>query len=341
MCDAVCAPNGSGGIPRPTRGAPHNRAMRPLAIAHAGAALSLALLLAACSREEAATPAVAAAGQAAPQKTAARSPSLRRQDLMPLTFPGWQDSDTARVGQPALPELGDDSRPVPGSAKPTAARVTPREVVRLSDSRAVLLTETVPLDGQGHPLDAHVAGAWLGAYVFERQGEGWVLAQRQDAVDYLGFMGSFGETTVHRVAPTRLVLSATYGSCWQGYCGSWLSAWELQPGGVRQVLDGVALSASNTGAQEACEAILAGARRARAAGGPRGACFEIEGTPRFVQGVRDDAPGALNLSFRGARTAEGRPAARSRVTRIDERVVYVWRDGGYVLESGRNPVPAF
>lgn len=314
--------------------------MRLLPIAGIGAAtFGVALMLAGCSREDASTP--AAAGQAGAAPGPVRSATLRPQDLMPLAFPGWRDSDTARVGQPALPELGDDSRPVPGSAKPIAARVTPREVVRLSDSRAVLLTETVPLDGQGHPLDAHVSGAWLGAYFFDRQGEGWVLAQRQDAVDYLGFMGSFGETTVHRVAPARLVLGTTYGSCWQGHCGSWLSAWELQPAGVRKVLDGVALSASNTGALEACEAILAGGRRGRAAGGPRDACFDIEGTPRFGQGVRDDAPGALTLSFRGARTTEGRPAARSRVTRIDEQAVYAWQDGGYVLVRGRNPVPGF
>lgn len=332
----------AGASARPVQWASHNARMRPLPLVGNSAALGLALLLAACSREEASPPAAVAAGQAAAAASApARSPSLRRQDLMPLAFPGWQDSDTARVGQPALPELGDDSRPVPGSAKPTAARVTPREVVRLSDSRAVLLTETVPLDDQGHPLDAHVSGAWLGAYVFERQGEGWVLAQRQDAVDYLGFMGSFGETAVHRVAPTRLVLGATYGSCWQGYCGSWLSAWELQPGGVRKVLDSVALAASNTGAQEACEALLAGRRRGRAAGGPRDACFDIEGTPRFAQGVRDDAPGALTLSFRGARTSEGRPAARTRVSRVDEQAVYAWQDGGYVLTRGRNPVPGF
>ncbi|MBS0429610.1 MAG: hypothetical protein JSR41_20205 [Proteobacteria bacterium] len=316
--------------------------MRPLPIARSGAAVGLALLLAACSREEASPASAAASGQPAAQKSAARSPSLRRQDLMPLAFPGWQDNDTARVGHPALPELGDDGRPVADSAKPTAARVTPREVVRLSDSRAVLLTETVPLDDQGHPLDAHVSGAWLGAYFFERQGESWVLSQRQDAVDYLGFMGSFGETAVHRVAPARLVLGATYGSCWQGYCGSWLSAWELRRDGVRRVLDGVALSASNTGAQEACEAVLAGGRRGRAAaGGPRDACFDIEGTPRFAQGVRDDTPGVLTLSFRGARTAEGRPAARARVRRVDEQAVYAWQDGRYVLSRGRNPVPGF
>lgn len=312
--------------------------MRPLPLA---CALGLALLVAACSREEAATPAARATGQIAAPAAPARSPTLRRQDLMPLAFPGWQDSDTARVGQPALPEIGNDGQPVPGSAKPTAARVTPREVVRLSDSRAVLLTETVPLDDRGDPLDAHVSGAWLGAYFFERQGEGWGLAQRQDAVDYQGFMGSFGDTAVHRVAPTRLVLGATYGSCWQGHCGSWLSAWELQPDAVRKVLDGVALSASNTGAQEACETILAGGRRGRAAAGPRDACFDIEGTPRFAQGVRDDAPGALTLSFRGARTAEGRPAARARVNRVDEQAVYSWQDGRYVLTRGRNPVPGF
>lgn len=328
----------AGASARPARGPSHNARMRPLPLVGCGAALGLALLLAACSREEASPPAAAATATAT---APAHSPSLRRQDLMPLAFPGWQDSDTARVGQPALPGLGDDSRPVPGSAKPTAARVTPREVVRLSDSRAVLLTETVPLDDQGHPLDAHVAGAWLGAYVFERQGEGWMLAQRQDAVDYLGFMGSFGDTAVHRVAPTRLVLGTTYGSCWQGYCGTWLSAWELQRDGVRRVLDGVALSASNTGAQAACEAILAGGRRARAAGGPRDACFDIEGTARFAQGLRDDAPGTLTLSFRGARTSEGRPAARGRVSRVDEQAVYAWQDGGYVLTRGRNPVPGF
>lgn len=304
-------------------------------------ALGLALLLAACSREEPAATAAAPPASASQSAAPARSASLRRQDLMPVAFPGWQDTDTGRVGQPVLPDIGNEGRPVADSARPTAARVTAREVVRLSDSRAMLLTETVPLDNQGQPLDAHVSGAWLGAYVFERQGEGWVLAQRQDAVDYLGFMGSFGETAVHRVAPTRLVLGATYGSCWQGHCGSWLSAWELQPTGARRVLDGVALSASNTGAQEACEAILSGGRRGRATATPRDACFDIEGTPRFAQGVRDDAPGALTLSFRGARTANGRPAARSRVTRVDEQAVYGWQQGGYVLTRGRNPVPGF
>jgi hypothetical protein len=90
-----------------------------------------------------------------------------------------------------------------------------------------MLTETVPLDDQGQPINGHVSGAWIGAYFFEQGTDGWTLAKRSDGVDYLGFMGNIGQTKVERIAPQRFVLTTTSGSCWQGNCGTWFSVYEL------------------------------------------------------------------------------------------------------------------
>jgi hypothetical protein len=167
-------------------------------------------------------PRAAACPHPAAPAPATASATLKRAELMALVFPDSQ-GPAAKPGQPdtvSLPEIGNDGKAVPGSAAEQNARVSPREVVKLDDTHAVMLTETVPLDDQGQPMDGHVNGAWLGAYFFEQGPEGWKLASRNDGVDYLGFMGNLGTTKVERIAPQRFALTITNGSCWQGYCGS-------------------------------------------------------------------------------------------------------------------------
>ena len=262
------------------------------------------------------------------------SATLKRSELMALVFRGWQD------GQPPnqpdivqLPEIGSDGNPVAGSEAEQKAQVTPREVVRLDDTHAVMLTEAVPLDEQGQPMNGHVSGAWLGAYFFEQGPDGWALTKRSDAVDYLGFSGNMGDTQVERIAPQRFVLTVTNGSCWQGYCGRWLAVYELGAGEVRELMDSVPLAGSNIGADEACEQVLDGKTPETP---PRGECFDVSGTPEFALGTDDD-PGGMRIVFGGKRAA----GARAGLQTVDSTTVYAYRRKAYVLTEGRNPVPSF
>lgn len=256
---------------------------------------------------------------------------------MALVFPDSQGAN-ARPQQPdivSLPEIGNDGKTVPGSDAEQKARVSPREVVKLDDTHAVMLTETVPLDEQGQPMDGHVNGAWLGAYFFEQGAEGWKLTGRHDGVDYLGFMGNLGTTQVARVAPQRFALTVTNGSCWQGYCGQWLSVYGLEAGKVRALVSAIPLSATNEGADEACEKVLKSEKPEEP---PRGECYDVNGTPVFAAGADDATPGELRVVFKGVRTAGAR---NRRVDTVDSALVYAWRNGTYVLTEGKNPVPSF
>ncbi|MFM9925487.1 hypothetical protein VLK31_21030 [Variovorax sp. H27-G14] len=314
------------------------------------------LLLGGCPQKEAATgaadvpaaPTAAASAATAPGATPApstpptASASLKRADLMALVFPDSQGPN-AKPEQPdavSLPEIGNDGKSVPGSTAEQNARVSPREVVKLDDTHAVMLTETVPVDDQGQAMDGHANGAWLGAYFFEQGPEGWKLTSRTDGVDYLGFMGNLGTTKIERMAPRRYALTITNGSCWQGYCGEWLAVYALDAGKVRPVTPSIAMSASNEGASEGCDK----PSRPESLQEPQQAeCYDISGTPAFTPaftpGPDDNTPGEMRIAFKGTRTVVN---GKSRHTEnIDNTLVYAWRKDAYVLTEGRNPVPSF
>ncbi|MGJ7525130.1 hypothetical protein [Variovorax sp. GB1P17] len=303
-------------------------------------AIAVLFGVAGCSQEEdssassattAEDVAATATTETAPAPT--NSATLKRGELMALVFPGWEDKDDSRGGAVQLPDIGNDGKPVKGSEAEQQANVSPREVVRLDDTHAVMLTETVPLDDQGQPISSHVAGAWLGAYFFEQGADGWTLAKRSDGVDYLGFMGNIGQTRVERIAPQRFVLTTTSGSCWQGNCGTWFSVYELGASTVHELVTSIPLSATNSGADEACEQVLQNKRPETPA---RGNCFDVDGTPEFVLGT-DDEPGDMRIVFSGAQTT----GTSNRAQTVDRTVVYTYRKGTYVPGEGRNPVPGF
>ncbi|WP_432726068.1 hypothetical protein [Variovorax sp. W6] len=288
------------------------------------------------SAAAAAVAAPAAAPSSATPPTA--SATLKRAELMVLAFPDSRGA-SAKQGEPdivRLPEMDNDGKAVPGSEAEQKAQVSPREVVRLDETHAVMLTEAVPVDDRGQPMNGHPDGAWLGAYFFEQGSEGWKLTGRDDAVDYLGFMGFMGNTTVERMAPRRFALAITNGSCWQGYCGQWLSVYGLETAKVRPLVSAIPLSATNEGADEACEKVL---KMQKPDSPPLRECYNISGTPRFAAAdAEDSAPGELRIAFKGERTAS---AKARRVDTVDTTLVYTYRKDAYVLTEGRNPVPSF
>ena len=342
---------------------------RPVALT---AAVSIAAALGAgCSKPAEtnatnATHAAANASSQAPSVSAsdapAPSPDLKRTNLMHSVFPDWRDTKkgNARIVDVEVPNRdgqGHLSKEIVGSQ----LDVTPREVIRLDDTHAVMLTEGVEVTGTGERIDSHASGAWLGAYFFRKQPSGWVLDQRVDGVSYDGVQGTYGATDVARMSPNEFGFWTTAGSCWQGSCGSWASVFRIAPGRIERVADTLRVSASDLGARDDCEGILkhsdvpasgtdarvkalAPAKEASvsADGKTNGddiadspQCFDIEGKLAIEQGT--DAPGDLRMTFSGAETV----GHGGKVRVVDDVAVYRLKDGKYVLVEGRNPVPGF
>lgn len=316
-------------------------------------ALALCLGLSACSRHEA-PPAAAGASsaQAAPASAAvAQADTLKREALILLAFPAWRDDDKGRVVRAALPDpdyKGTGEAPlVEGTID-----VKPIEVIRLDDTHAVMLTEGMVVDEGGTRNNSRAAGAWLGAYFFTRDatasGEspgGWQLSRRVDGYDFSGGPGSLGESSVAKISATDFALTLTWGSCWQGYCGTWASFYRLAPGQISTLLGGVAMSAENSGALEPCEEALSGKSDVLAERGTDSqdageqVCYAVEGKPAFALGA--DTPGDLTVTFRGQEVKIPGGAAKPRRKSLDAVVRYRFQDGKYLVSQGENPVPSF
>lgn len=299
-------------------------------------ALALCLGLAACSRHEA---------PPAPASVAvAQADSLAREVLIRLAFPAWHDDDKGRVVRARLPDPEYKGKGQAPLVEDTID-VKPIQVIRLDDTHAVMLTEGVTMDEAGTRNDSHAAGAWLGAYFFTRDGDAWQLGRRIDGYDYTGVSGSLGQSAVTKISATDFALTQTWGSCWQGYCGSWASVYRLEPGQISTLLGSVAISAENSGAFEPCADALAGKPLALAASGADGqsdseqVCYNVEGKPAFALGT--DAPGDLTLTFRGEEVQVPGGAAKPRHRSLDAMVRYRFQDGRYLVSQGKNPVPSF
>ncbi|MFJ1251744.1 hypothetical protein [Cupriavidus sp. CuC1] len=313
-------------------------------------ALALCLGLPACSRHDA-PPAAAGASSAQASAAVAQADSLKREALILLAFPAWRDDDKGRVVHAALPDLDYKGKGEAPLVEDTID-VKPIQVIRLDDTHAVMLTEGVVVDEGGTRNDSHAAGAWLGAYFFTRNasanGEGaggWQLSRRVDGVDYTGVEGALGQSSVARISATDFALTLTWGSCWQGYCGSWASVYRLEPGQISTLLGGVAMSAENSGALEPCNEALSGKSDVLAERGTDSqdageqVCYAVEGKPAFALGA--DTPGDLTVTFQGQEVKLPGGAGKPRRKSLDAVVRYRFQDGKYLVSQGANPVPSF
>ncbi|MGT2433543.1 hypothetical protein ACU4GI_02115 [Cupriavidus basilensis] len=309
-------------------------------------ALALCLGLPACSRQDTTPAAAGALSAEAPPASAAvaQADSLKREALIRLAFPGWRDDDKGRVVRARLPDQEYKGKGEAPLVEDTID-VKPIQVIRLDDTHAVMLTEGVTVDEGGTRNDSHAAGAWLGAYFFTRNGEAWQLDRRVDGYDYTGVEGSLGQSSVTKISATDFALTQTWGSCWQGYCGSWASVYRLAPGQISTLLDSVAMSAENSGALEPCADALAGKPLAPAERGTDSqddgeqVCYQVEGKPAFALGT--DAPGELTLTFQGEEVKVPGGAAKPRRRSLDAVMRYRFQDGRYLVSQGQNPVPTF
>jgi len=273
----------------------------------------------------------------APQPTPAR--------LAALAFPGWTDSTAGRVHSATLPQLpGMAQADYPGwQAGTNRVRVEPRLVLRTDATHATLIAGLVPADDDGRSVAAHATPMALAAYQFERRGDAWRVSARQGIFALRGFAGGAAVRAL-ALAPHHPAVAVEYGSCWQGYCGTWLAVYEAGPGMVsREPAVELALSGINVDSASDCQRRLAAllkphawdvAAHTAAPSDPHD-CYAIDSS--WTIGAAHDLPGDFVIRYHGAISRAG--AHADAADAIDQRQVLRYANGRYRAVSGFSPVP--
>jgi hypothetical protein len=249
---------------------------------------------------------------------------------MPLIFPGWKSIELSSIQEVDFSVWAEAKYKV--ERKKVRAAVEPLYVVRLDESHAVLLTAAREVGAGTEPFGCHACDSIVGANFFELTESGWKLQARNDAIARSGSFGDIGKTEIHRIAGSQFAFTAEWGSCWQGYCGSWLVLVGLKPGMATLLSPGVPLSAENDGAYGACSAL--DAKPAIVSEEEPRECFDVKGAWK-IQGER------LVMNFKGRLNEFGPDGKLMPLQQIDRRVVYQINSEQLKLFSGGNPVPKF
>jgi hypothetical protein len=282
--------------------------------------------------------AVLATGAAASAPVAAPLPTPA--ELMALVFPGWTDDPASHLQTVSLPGPGPASGRAGWRAGPTRVLAEPKLVLRLDAGHVTLIAGLAPVGENGKPAAGQLTPMALASYQFEQHGAAWAAAGRQGVFAWRGFYGTANVRAV-ALSAQRQGIGVEYGSCWDGYCGTWLALYEVDKGSVgREPAVEMALSGANMDSGADCQ------RRLRAPPTPRAAmpardsgsqdCYAI-GSSWTIAPSRD-LPGDLTLRYQGAISrADAGLAAPSLV---DQRQVLRYGGGKYRAVSGFNPVPS-
>ncbi|MES2510189.1 MAG: hypothetical protein V4625_09675 [Pseudomonadota bacterium] len=248
--------------------------------------------------------------------------TLERYSLLKLVFPDW--SGTASMVQTVdLSALRKKTSSANTGMQ--RAQVFPLYVVKLDDIHAVLLTQTLPVGNGEEPHTCHGCSGFVSAYFFTRDDAGWKLSGRQDAVTTSGVEGEIGKTAIARLGEAHYAFTSEWGSCWQGYCGSWLEVVSLRPD--KAVAATLRSSIDNDGVNGACSEL--DVKDSAVHSNNVRACHQVVGSWKF-------AAGHLIGDFRGRLTPTGKS-----VQKIHEQATYTFSDGTLRLERGTNPIPDF
>lgn len=257
------------------------------------------------------------------------SATLDRAALMLLPFPTWQASGPGLVQSVDLPPITDNKN----NKHPDAPRaeVSPMYVVKLDDTHAALVTETRPISEQDkRPYTCHACPGTVGAYFFERDAKGWRLTHRQDGAIQSGVEGNIGTTSVAKLADGHYAVASEWGSCWQGYCGTWLVVLGLKAGKATPLAYGIPMSADNDGAHGACSALDTPPTEPE----DKYECFDVRSKWKFQQG-------RLIVNFEG-RLSKLKGLNQLFPTEvIRQQAVYEVAEDSLELVKGKNPVPSF
>ncbi len=287
--------------------------------------------------------ALAAPQQPAPTSSAGVAPA----ELMALAFPGWSLLPASHIQTITLPRMPGVSRE-PGLAVwgvgPNRVLAEPKLTLRLDASHLTLIAGLVPAGDSGKPAVSHVLPMAIAAYQFEQHGGKWQLAGRQGVFAMRGF---FGEANLRAVelSDRRQGVAVEYGSCWQGYCGTWLAMYELDKDKVRSepALE-MALTGVNVDSTGDCmrrlQPLVKQHPQDTHPDDDRVApeshdCYAIDSS-WTIESSRGE-PGDFTIRYQGAISRANAHALPP--SAIDQRQVLRYNGGKYRAISGFNPVP--
>ena len=267
--------------------------------------------------------------------------------LAALAFPGWSDSTAGRVHSATLPPLPGMAHGIYAgwSTGPNRVLVEPKLVLRTDASHLTLIAGLVPAGDDGRANATQATPMALAAYQFEQRGTAWGVSGRQGIFALRGFSGAAAVREV-ALAARRRAVAVEYGSCWQGYCGTWLAVYEAGRDMVRRdAAVELALSGINVDSAPDCQRRLAPLVKphapdpsARDGGGASEAhdCYAIEST--WTIDATHEQPGDLTIHYEGAISRAEAPAAPP--SAVDQREILRYGNGKYRAVSGFSPVPA-
>jgi hypothetical protein len=291
------------------------------------------------------------ASNAGAANTPAASASLPAPaQLMALVFPGWGESAASHLQTVALPGPAPGSGHAGWGAGPARVIAEPKLVLRTDAGRVTLIAGLTPVSENGKPAAGQLTPMGLASYQFEQHGATWAAAGRQGVFAWRGFYGTANVRAVP-LSAQRQGIGVEYGSCWEGYCGTWLALYEVDKGAVRrEPAVEMALSGSNADSATDCARRLQPLIRPRAretAGVPAPMpahegdrpdshdCYAIESS--WTIEPSRDLPGDLTIRYQGAMSrAEAHMAPPAPV---DQRQVLRYGSGKYRAVSGFNPIP--
>jgi hypothetical protein len=292
--------------------------------------------------------AVLGAGAVSSNASAAPVAQPAPEQLMALAFPGWADSPAAHVQTVSLPA------PAPGAFRDGwnagQARVIaePKLVLRLDPGQVMLIAGLAPAGEDGKPAAGQLTPMALASYRFEQHGANWVLAGHQGVFAWRGFNGT-AQVRAVALSAQRQGIGVEYGSCWDGYCGTWMALYEVDKGAVRrEPAVEMALSGSNADSAADCTRRLQPLLKPRAPEAAQGAvsapeagrpeshdCYAIDSS--WTIDPSRDQPGDIVVRYQGAMSRA--EAWLASPMPVDQRQVLRYGSGKYRAVSGFNPVP--
>jgi hypothetical protein len=266
---------------------------------------------------------------------AAGAPNDSREGLMREVFPGWTEQHGC-----VLLESDDESE---GAGGPPAL-VHPHVVMSFGADRRVLVVSEEPSDERGVTTAAHAEPGKLASYGFTLRDGHWFVSHETQSIATIGYFGIVGDVQRVELGRGHPGLTVTHGSCWQGYCGRWMSWYELDADGELLHSGDIGMLTSNsTGAKINCESWLKPASAPPAASAPEDIdenCFDVSGTVRIVP-VPDQPWSDFVVDFTGTDTVVDPKTQVPSPRAIRETAVWRRQGDTYELVRGRNPTHAF
>ncbi|WP_156455187.1 hypothetical protein [Janthinobacterium sp. B9-8] len=285
---------------------------------------------------------------------------------MQLVFPSWKKQNKPQIQALKLDkkdgEIPEYLVETTEGKEPSAYlfEMSTEQLIRLDSNRAVLITSASPLDQQGESVSGHLLAGLISAFWFKQVDGRWYADGQQTQLDWIGAFGSIGKSKVVKLSSNQFALGVESGDCFQGACFTDLMLYELGGEKVKSLLKhSIRIAADTMGVRGDCEQILKQpvnkVIRYRHVESAQSSINCVDVKSDWAIKANGKNPGDLLIRFSGfieeQKTIEKIAAevgeeestivVDSILSPIKQQQLFRYREGKYLLVSGKNPTPEF